>query len=115
MPARSWRGPTGDPAQEKYRKAVVEYFSKREDDARADGNKKAVDQIKADRKEFEAKGELPKMIPLELQQIQTAARLAIATINMRKMALDGVKSERKDFEDGAEYPRRFRWQSSRWH
>jgi hypothetical protein len=43
-----------------YRKEITEWFDKREEAARKDGNKKLVDQIKAERAAFEESGETPK-------------------------------------------------------
>ncbi len=52
----------------KYRKDASEWFDKREEVARKDGNKKQVDLIKAERATFEESGELPKTIPAAIRQ-----------------------------------------------
>jgi hypothetical protein len=46
-----------DGEMREYRKAAGEWFDKREDAARQDGNKKLVDEIKAERKAFDEDGE----------------------------------------------------------
>lgn len=56
-----------------YRKAVLAYFEEREAAARTDGNKKAVDLVKAERTTFEDSGLLPPSAPARLsQQLRTA-------------------------------------------
>jgi hypothetical protein len=57
-----------------YRQAVGAWFDKREAAARKDGNKKAVDSLKAERKAFEDKGGLPAGAPKGFQEKLTAAR-----------------------------------------
>jgi hypothetical protein len=62
---------------EKGRTAVREWFDKRENAARKDGNKKVVDQIKAERARFDQDGELPKAAPPELGRDLADARAAL--------------------------------------
>ncbi|MCE9565513.1 MAG: hypothetical protein K8U57_26120 [Planctomycetes bacterium] len=50
-----------------YRKSAGEWFDKREADARKDGNKKLVDQIKVERTTFDEIGDLPKTAPNPLR------------------------------------------------
>lgn len=71
-----------------YREAVSQFFDKREEAARAEGNKKAVDQIKAERTAFESSGTLPKSMPTEIQKKFAAARAAMeeAFVNAVKEA-----------------------------
>ena len=58
---------------EKFQKAVTDLLDKREADARKAGNKKAVEQAKAERFAFETQGELPAMCPPALlTQVRTA-------------------------------------------
>ena len=66
-----------DEAMNKFRMAVGEYFNKREDAARKDGNKKLVDEIKADRQTFDEKGEVPNTAPAVLKQKATAASITL--------------------------------------
>lgn len=58
----------------KFKKGVTDLLDKREEDARKAGNKKLVDQIKAEHAAFEKTGELPAVIPVALRQQITAAR-----------------------------------------
>ena len=62
---------------QKYWDAVAEYFDKKEAAARADGNKKLVDQIKADSEAFGKSGTLPKTAPATLGQKHAALRKAM--------------------------------------
>ncbi len=59
---------------EKFRTAVAEWFDQREAAARKDGNKKLVDQIKAERAAFAMNGEVPPKAPPALKRIPKAAR-----------------------------------------
>lgn len=54
--------------REHHYKSVDEWFDKRETEARKAGDKKLVDQIKAERKAFDETGELPKSAPGLLSQ-----------------------------------------------
>jgi hypothetical protein len=63
---------------EKYHRAVTEYFDRRETAARNAGNKKLVDQIKAERQTFTDDGELPKAAPAALRQGRAAVRAKLA-------------------------------------
>ncbi|QJX00031.1 hypothetical protein [Frigoriglobus tundricola] len=60
-----------------YRKAAEEWFDKREGAARNDGNKKLVDQVKAERATFEGSGALPKAVPAAIPQQAAAANKAL--------------------------------------
>ena len=57
-----------------FRKQGAEWFDKREDAARNDGNKKLVDQIKEERATFDETGELPKAAPAALRQKSATAK-----------------------------------------
>jgi len=60
-----------------YRAAVGEWLDKREEAARKAGDKKLVDQVKAERKAFDEDGELPKGAPAALKLRPAAARKAL--------------------------------------
>lgn len=62
---------------EEHQTEVAQWFSKREEAARKDGNKKLVDQIKVERQTFEARQELPKSAPSALKQRLPAARATL--------------------------------------
>jgi hypothetical protein len=59
---------------QKFRKASADWFDKREEEARASGNKKLVDQVKAERAAFEKEGETPQSYPVALHAQMRAAR-----------------------------------------
>ena len=62
-----------DGETQKFRTAVAELLDKREEDARKAGDKKLVDQVKAEREKFEKGGELPAAVPpAALAQIRAA-------------------------------------------
>jgi hypothetical protein len=63
-----------DAEVKKFKKAVADLLDKREEDARKKGNKKQVDQIKAEREAFEKTGEPPQMILNSIQEPVTAVR-----------------------------------------
>lgn len=63
--------------REQYRDAVNKYFDKREDGARTQGNKKLVDQIKAERSAFLQYGDLPSNAPAELRRRLQSARTSM--------------------------------------
>jgi hypothetical protein len=63
-----------DAEVQKFKKAVTETLDKREDDARKKGDKKLVDQIKAERDAFEKTGEAPQMVPSSIREPLSAAR-----------------------------------------
>jgi|GEM_PF-1129114 len=63
-----------DKEMRQVRKQIDEWFDKREESARKTGDKKAIDQLKEDRKAYEENGELPKSIPMLIQQKQTQAK-----------------------------------------
>jgi hypothetical protein len=63
-----------DVEAQNFKKAIADLFDKREDDARNAGNKKLVDQVKAERAAFEKTGEPPQTIPIAIREQMTAAR-----------------------------------------
>ncbi len=63
-----------DAATEKYQVGVASWFDKREETARDKGDKKAVDQIKAERQAFVERGEMPQSVPVALKSRLTTAR-----------------------------------------
>ncbi|HUR55085.1 MAG TPA: hypothetical protein VMZ71_13210 [Gemmataceae bacterium] len=66
-----------DGEMQQSRKLAAEWFGTREAAARKDGDKKLVDQIKAERKAFDESGELPKAAPATIQQTPYRARKAL--------------------------------------
>lgn len=72
---------------ERLRKELLDALQKREDAARNDGNKKLVDQVKAEREAFEAGGALPKIVPT------TGYRAGVKSANAGMLAAykDAVK------------------------
>lgn len=58
----------------RYRMQVESWIDKREDSARQSGNKKLVDQIKDERKVFDESGEVPRGLPVSIQQKPALAR-----------------------------------------
>ena len=62
-----------DAEMQQYRKLASDWFDKREETARKDGNKKALDQAKDERKVFDETGALPKAAPAAVQQKQDRA------------------------------------------
>jgi len=65
-------------SQSKYQDIANEYFDKREEAARKQGNKKLVDQIKGERETFEATGELPPTAPATIR-VRPLSALTILT------------------------------------
>jgi hypothetical protein len=66
-----------DTEMKQFRQQGTDWFDKREENARKDGNKKLLDQIKAERKAFEDDGDLPKIAPAALKQKPALARKAM--------------------------------------
>ncbi|OWK38117.1 hypothetical protein [Fimbriiglobus ruber] len=64
-------------AQEKYQANVTGWLDKREAAARQAGDKKVVDQVKAERQTFTDTGELPKTAPAALKTQFVSARSAL--------------------------------------
>lgn len=64
-------------SSEKYRAAVGVWLDKREASAREKGDKKLVDQVKAERQAFDERGELPPGAPVALKSRITSARAAL--------------------------------------
>jgi hypothetical protein len=63
-----------DAEVQRFKKAITDHLDKREGDARKAGNKKLVDQIKAERDAFEKTGESPQMVPSSIREPVAAAR-----------------------------------------
>jgi hypothetical protein len=78
-----------------YRTQAGNWFDKREDAARKDGNKKLVDQIKAERKAFDEEGELPKSVPATIKQKQAAAKKALEA-SYEQAVKEYVKAKKDD-------------------
>ena len=70
---------TYDSEAQQIRKQAKDWIDKREADARKAGDKKAVDQVKEEREEFEEYGELPRSAPAALKARQDRANKAIET------------------------------------
>jgi hypothetical protein len=96
-------------AVEKAKDELLQSLQKREDTAREDGNKKLVDQIKADREAFEASGQLPKVVPVTAYQrtldqarlpMETAFKAAVKEYLKAKLdsEADRVEAELKEFQ-----------------
>jgi len=68
-----------DKEMRQFRKQVEEWLDKREDTLRKAGDKKALDQLKEERKAYEENGELPKSIPSALQQRYDRAKKKLET------------------------------------
>jgi len=68
---------------DKIRAAVLDFFDKREDTARKAGNKKLVDEIKADRNKFEQSKDIPNSLPAVLKNRITKARGALESAYKR--------------------------------
>src|SRR5579883_3561153 len=66
-----------DKEMRQFRKQVEEWFDKREEAARKSGDKKALDQVKEERKHYEDDGELPKSTPATIAQRQSRAKKAL--------------------------------------
>jgi NPCBM/NEW2 domain len=81
---------------QKFKKAVTDLLDKREDEARKAGNKKAVDEIKAERKAFEMSGEHPALCPSALIQ-----QMNVARANLDKAYTTALKEYLKIKEDTA--------------
>jgi hypothetical protein len=83
----------------KFRQAAEEWFDKREEVARKAGNKKVVDQVKAERQAFRDKGELPKAASADLKQKPATARKALEAAY--KVAVKEYTKASKDAEAAA--------------
>lgn len=66
-----------DDELKQFRLEVVAWLDKREEMARKDGDKKLVDQVKAERRAFSESEELPKMLPAAIAQKPARARKAL--------------------------------------
>jgi hypothetical protein len=83
------------------RKSTTDWLDKREGAARKAGDKKAVDQIKLDRKAFEEEGTLPKTAPADLQQKRTAARKALENAYTQAVK-DYIRAKKDDLAAAVE-------------
>ncbi|HEY1187899.1 MAG TPA: hypothetical protein VGE74_09590, partial [Gemmata sp.] len=81
------------------RQQTEDWFDKREDEARKVGDKKAVDQIKAERAEFEGGGELPNGAPTELKAKRDKALRALESAYAQ--AVKDYTRAKKDTEAAA--------------
>ncbi|HEV3385095.1 MAG TPA: hypothetical protein VG097_09775, partial [Gemmata sp.] len=96
-----------DTEVQKFKKAVTDSIDKREEDARKAGNKKLVDQIKAEREAFEKSSDLPPTLSTAIRDIAIAARTkldkayAAAAKEYLRLKLDdaaeATEKERKEF------------------
>jgi hypothetical protein len=66
-----------DKEMEQYHKQTTDWLNKREEQARKDGNKKLLDQVKLERKAFEETGELPSTAPVTFKQKHDRAKKAM--------------------------------------
>jgi len=85
-----------DTEVQKFRKAVFDLFDKREDSARAAGDKKAVDLVKAERDAFNKDGVVPALLPMAVRQQVNTARM-----NLDKAYTAAVKDFIRMKEDAA--------------
>lgn len=85
---------------EKYQMSVAGYFDKREETARKNGDKKAVDQIKAERQEFEEIGS-PAKLPAALKAQFSTARSSME-IAYKSAIREYVKTKQDDRAAGVE-------------
>ncbi len=100
-----------DAEVQKFKKAITESLDKREDDARKSGNKKLVDQIKAEREAFDKTGELTQTIPATIQDVATVARTKLDKAYARASkeylvlknddAVEATEKERLEFRTSA--------------
>jgi hypothetical protein len=84
-----------------YRDLVHDYFAKRDEAARKDGNKKLIDQINAARDGFEATGELPATAPATLRS-RPASALATLTLAYKQAVKEYVRTKQDDRAAAAE-------------
>lgn len=99
----------------KHQGTVAEWLDKREEVARLKGDKITVDQVKADRQEFQEKGEIPKTAPAAFKSQLTSARSNLMnafTTAVREYtrsgndeAAEAVEKELEDFKDSGEVRR----------
>jgi hypothetical protein len=90
-----------DSEMEKFEASVDEWLDKREESARKDGNKKLVDQVKAERQAFNEHGELPKDLPTTIRRKATLARLALESAYTTAIK-EFTKASRDDDASAAE-------------
>ena len=70
---------TYDSEIQQFRKQAKDWFDKREDAARRAGDKKALDQIKDERKAYDETGALPQTVPAAIKQKHDRATKALET------------------------------------
>jgi hypothetical protein len=97
-----------DAKVQKFKMTVTESLDRREEDARKKGDKKLVDQVKAERDAFEKTGESPQSIPSSLRDPVAAARTKLdkaytaAIKEYLKLKMDDAASatekEREEFQ-----------------
>jgi hypothetical protein len=85
----------------KHKDRVKEYFKTREEFYRNQGKKKEVDQIKQDRKKFEATGELPSTAPATLR-VGPLSALRILTTSYRNAVTEYTQKNQDDLADAIE-------------
>ena len=87
-------------AAERARQDLYDAIDKKEESARSSGNKKLVDQIKAERKAYEESGKLPKVIPATaFQKAMSTARAPLDAAY--QSAIKEYTKARKDDEASA--------------
>jgi hypothetical protein len=93
-----------DKEMARHHKAVVDWFEMREDAARRAGDKKALDQIKAERKVYDQQGELPASAPRQLTaQAETARKNLDAAYEQAIKDYTRAKKDTEAAEVEAEY------------
>ncbi|HLW66475.1 MAG TPA: hypothetical protein VKS79_14265 [Gemmataceae bacterium] len=80
----------------KHRRAVLDWMDKREEAARKDGNKRAVELILAERRVFDDKNELPRTAPDEFRQNFLKARAAL--VSAYETAIKEYIMVKKDYD-----------------
>lgn len=81
-------------AIEKVRKSVMDHLDKREQTARREGDKKLVDQIKAERQQFETTRQVPGSTPAAVRR-----QVADARSSLEKAYLQAIKDYTKSKKD----------------
>ncbi len=88
-----------DKEMAQFRTTAGEWFDKREEAARKAGDKKALDQVKAEQKAFDETGDLPKAVPAAMRQKPILAKKALEAAYSQAVK-DYVKAK-KDAEAAA--------------
>jgi dsDNA-binding SOS-regulon protein len=96
---------------QKFKKAITDLLDKREENARNKGDKKVLDQIKAERDAFEKTGEMPQIVPSSIREplrsarikLNTAYSLAVKDLVRLKMddAASATEKEQQEFLSSA--------------